>query len=201
MLSLLSCIPFVAQASLDAVRLDDWQRKDFHEVNPFIMAYLLLPWVLLLHPEAIKEEMETDPEESNSRVAKKRMLDQIVIIPATLYFPTSIVVELNEICEILGYTPEQLVIQALKGQTDYWNEFYEHVMTLLEKPGDFIWPEDAVFCLACVTLVHIITTFTRCSYDPVAFAHLKEHAPTEWSFSSLDEQEEIDDADWWKTPS
>ena len=28
-----------------------------------------------------------------------------------LYFPTSIVVELNEICEILGYTPEQLVIK------------------------------------------------------------------------------------------
>ena len=28
-----------------------------------------------------------------------------------LYFPTSIVAELNEICEILGYTPEQLVIK------------------------------------------------------------------------------------------
>ena len=28
-----------------------------------------------------------------------------------LYFPTSIVAELNGICEILGYTPEQLVIK------------------------------------------------------------------------------------------
>jgi len=28
-----------------------------------------------------------------------------------LYFPTSIVAELNEICEILGYAPEQLVIK------------------------------------------------------------------------------------------
>ena len=64
-------------------------------------------------------DMEIDPDESDSRVAQKRMLEQIVAIPATLYFPTSIVVELNEICEILGYTPEQLVIQALKGQTDY----------------------------------------------------------------------------------
>ena len=91
-----------------------------------------------LHPEAIKEEMETDPEESDSRVAKKRMLDQIVIIPATLYFPTSIVAELNEICESLGYTPEQLVIEALKGQIDHWNEFYEQVMTLPIDPEDLL---------------------------------------------------------------
>jgi hypothetical protein len=38
---------------------------------------------------------------------QKRTLTQIVAIPATLYFPTSIVAELNEICERLGYTPEQ----------------------------------------------------------------------------------------------
>jgi hypothetical protein len=80
--------------------------------------------------------METDPEQSDSRVAQKRMLEQIVAIPATLYFPTSIVDELNEICERLGYTPEQLVIEALKGQIDYWNEFYEHVMTLPVEPED-----------------------------------------------------------------
>jgi hypothetical protein len=80
--------------------------------------------------------MEIDPEAS-----QKRMLTQIVAIPATLYFPTSIVDELNEICERLGYTPEQLVIEALKGQIDYWNEFYEHVMTLPVKPEDFVWPD------------------------------------------------------------
>ena len=65
--------------------------------------------------------MEIDPEASDSRVDQKRMLTQIVAIPATLYFPTSIVAELNEICKSLGYTPEQLVIEALKGQIDYWN--------------------------------------------------------------------------------
>ena len=37
------------------------------------------------------------------------------------------------------------------------------------------------------------------SGDPVAFAQLKEEAPSEWSFGSLGEDEEIDDADWWKT--
>ena len=63
-------------------------------------------------------DMEIDPEASDSRVDQKRMLRQIVAIPATLYFPTSIVDELNEICERLGYTPEQLVIEALKDQID-----------------------------------------------------------------------------------
>jgi hypothetical protein len=47
------------------------------------------------------------------------MLEQIVAILATLYFPTSIVPELNEICKSLGYTPEQLVIEAFRGQIDY----------------------------------------------------------------------------------
>ena len=108
---------------------------------------------------------------------------------------------MNEICERLGYTPEQLVIEALKGQIDYWNEFYEHVMTLPVEPEDLVWPKDPVFCLACVTTVHIINNFARCSHDPVAFAQLKADAPTEWSFSSLEEDEGTDDADWWKTHS
>jgi hypothetical protein len=99
--------------------------------------------------------MQTYPEESNSRLAQKQMLEQIVAIPATLYLPTSIVDELNEICATLGYTPEQLVIEALRGQIDYWNEFYEHVMTLPVEPQDLGWPKDPVFCLACVTTVHI----------------------------------------------
>jgi hypothetical protein len=126
------------------------------------------------------------------------MLTQIVAIPATLYFPTSIVAELNEICDRLGYTPERLVIEALKGQIDYWNDCYEQ-MTLPVEPEDLVWPKDPVFCLACVTTIHIISSIAPCSHDPVAFAQLKEEAPSEWSFSSLEEHEQIDDADWWKT--
>src|SRR5271165_1406810 len=162
------------------------------------LTFLPEPWQ---RRGAIRWDMEIYPEESDSRVAQKRMLEQIVAIPATLYFPASIVDELNEICETLGYTPEQLVIKALKGQIDYWNEFYEHVTALPVKPEDFVWPKDPMFCLACIATVHIIDSFTRCSHDPVAFAQFKKHAPAEWSFCSLEEGEEIDDGDWWETPS
>jgi hypothetical protein len=122
--------------------------------------------------------MEIDPEESDFRIAQKRMLEQIVAIPATLYFPTGNVAELNEICESLGYTPEQLVIEALKGQIDCWNEFYENVMPLPVKPEDLVWPKDPVFCLACVKTVHIINSFTRCSHDPLAFAQFRPRRGT-----------------------
>jgi hypothetical protein len=74
-------------------------------------------------------------------------------------------------------------------------------MTLPVEPEDSVWHKDPVFCLACVTTIHIINSFTRCSHDPVAFAQLKADAPTEWSFSSLEEDEGTDDADWWKTHS
>ena len=81
--------------------------------------------------------MEIDPGESN-RGAQKRMLEQIVATPATLFFPASIVTELNEICETLGYTPQQLVVEALKRQVGYWEEFYEYVITTPENAEDFI---------------------------------------------------------------
>ena len=72
--------------------------------------------------------MEIDPGESN-RNAQKRLLEEIVATPAILFFPASTVVELNEICQALGYTPEQLLVEALKRQIGYWEEFYAYVRT------------------------------------------------------------------------
>jgi hypothetical protein len=142
-------------------------------------------------------DMKADQEKSNPGYAQKRMLEQIVALPATLYFPPHIVAQLNEICDTLGYAPKELVIESLKGQIESWEEFYQYVMIPREKPEDFVWPEDPMFCLAYVTAVHFITTFNLCAHDPIAFAELKEHAPAEWSFSSLG-REEDDAADWWK---
>jgi hypothetical protein len=35
--------------------------------------------------------------------------------------------------------------------------------------------------------------------DPAAFEELKKSAPTEWSFASIEEQDEKEEADWWKS--
>jgi hypothetical protein len=40
--------------------------------------------------------------------------------------------------------------------------------------------------------------FRHMMSDRIAFEELKAHAPAEWSFSSAEETEEPDEADWWK---
>jgi hypothetical protein len=137
--------------------------------------------------------MQTDPEEP-IRVAQKRMLEQIVAIPATLYLPT-------RFAKPSGTLQNNLSLKLSEARSTIGTNSDEYVMTLPEEPEDLVWPKDPVFCLACVTTAHIINNFSRCSHDPVALAQLKADAPTEWSFSSLEESEEIDDADWWKTYS
>ena len=62
-------------------------------------------------------DMKIDPEASDSRVAHKRLLEQIVATPAILYFPTGIAAELNEICENLGYSPVNLSLRLLKARS------------------------------------------------------------------------------------
>lgn len=145
-------------------------------------------------------DMEKNSGESDSRGAQKLLLEQIVALPAILYFPSRIVAELYEICETFGRTPEQLVIEALKSQLDYWDQFYQYVMSPQEEPEDFIWPADPMLCLAYVTTVHFIDSFAQCIEDPTAFKQLKEQSPAEWSFSSFEESDELDAADWWKEP-
>lgn len=142
--------------------------------------------------------METDQDESDARDTQKQMLKQIVALPATLYFPSEIVLQLNEACAKLGYTPEELVVEALKGQIQRWDEFFQYVSTPPASSEDFIWPEDPLFCLACVSTVHFINTFRRCFNNPMAFAQLKAAAPPEWSFASFEELDEPDPGDWWK---
>jgi hypothetical protein len=144
---------------------------------------------------------EPDPLGDFKKLLLRKKLEEIVAMPATLYFPSGIVAQLNEICEESGYTPGQLVVRALKGQIYHWDRFYQYVTTPPEKPEDFSWPEDPMFCLACATTVHFLQSFTRSVYDPIAFKQQKEHAPAEWSFSSFEEPDEDDPADWWKTLS
>jgi hypothetical protein len=144
---------------------------------------------------------EPDPLGDFNKLLLKKRLEEIVTIPAALYFPAVIVAQLNEICDVSGYTPGQLVVKALKGQIYHWDRFYRYVTTPPEKPEDLICPEDPIFCLACTTTIHFLDSFTQSLYDPIAFKQQKEHARAEWSFSSFEDQDDDDPVDWWKTPS
>ena len=116
---------------------------------------------------------EPDPLGDFKKLLLRKKLEEIVAMPATLYFPSGIVAQLNEICEESGYTPGQLVVRALKGQIYHWDRFYQYVTTPPEKPEDFSWPEDPMFCLACAATVHFLQSFTRSVYDPMAFKQQK----------------------------
>jgi hypothetical protein len=99
---------------------------------------------------------EPDPLGDFKKLFLRKKLEEIVVIPATLYFPSAIVAQLNEICDQSGYTPGQLVVRALKGQIYHWERFYLYVTTPSGKPEDFSWPEDPMFCLAYVSTVHFL---------------------------------------------
>ncbi len=139
--------------------------------------------------------MEIRASESDSFEAHRRMLEQIVALPATLFFPTKIVAQLHEICRMLGYTPAELVVKALKDQLNCWDKFYRDVNAPPEKPEDFTWPDDPLSCLASAATIHFINSFRRCIHNAVAFAQLKENAPAEWSFRSFEERDEHNDKD------
>ena len=67
---------------------------------------------------------EPDPLGDFKKLFLRKKLEEIVVIPATLYFPSAIVAQLNEICDQSGYTPGQLVVRALKSQIYHWERFY-----------------------------------------------------------------------------
>lgn len=129
--------------------------------------------------------------------------NQFMQIPGVLYFPAKIVKDLEEIRVYNEYTYGQLVAWAFKMQLPRWNKFYKFVMTPF-KPGEpKVWPEDPMFALACVALVHSVRTFTKMMKDPEAIdatlEQLKKDAPADWSFRSLEDLKKDDDpADWWK---
>ena len=147
-------------------------------------------------------------KKANDRQIERMLSDptlphnQIVRIPAVLYFPPKVLGDLQQFLEYNECTPGELVFGALKLQLPHWDEFYEFVMTPL-KPGESEdWPEDPMFALACVAFLHWIRTFNKLMKDPDAIdatlEQLKKDAPGDWSFRSLEELEDDDQADWWK---
>jgi hypothetical protein len=61
--------------------------------------------------------MSTD----HDRQAKgKRIMAEIVAIPAILAFPPEVYAQLDQLCELRGFTHHQLVGEALRSQEDRW---------------------------------------------------------------------------------
>jgi hypothetical protein len=123
---------------------------------------------------------------------------EIARISAVLYFPPKIFGELKEICQYNEYTPGQLMGWAFKAQEARWEEFVDEVMTPLKLGESEAWPEDPLYCLACVATIHFAMTFVKLMEDPGALEQMRKAAPAGWSFRSIEELEDGEPADWWK---
>ena len=60
------------------------------------------------------EQPHPDPMGDFKKLFLRKKLEEIVVIPATLYFPSAIVAQLNEICDQSGFTPGQPVVRTRK---------------------------------------------------------------------------------------
>jgi hypothetical protein len=70
-------------------------------------------------------------------------------------------------------------------------------MTPLPPGKSELWPDDPLYALACVAMLHFARVLIKMVDEPEAFEELKKPAPAEWSFSSV--QDEPDPAGWWKS--
>ena len=87
----------------------------------------------------------------HERQAKgKRIMAEIVAIPAILAFPPEVYAQLDQLCELRGFTHHQLVGEALRSQEGRWLKLGKELLT--QRPTGEIeaWPEDPLEILARV---------------------------------------------------
>jgi hypothetical protein len=100
-----------------------------------------------------------------------------------LYFPPELLEDLHKFLEYNECTPGQFVIGALKMQLPRWKKVYKFVMTPLKLGEAEVWPEDPMFALACVVVVHCMRTFNKMMKAPDAIdatlEQLKKDAPAD----------------------
>src|ERR1700722_9777042 len=142
--------------------------------------------------------MSTDPARQTDG---EKVMAEIGAIRAILAFPAEIFAQLDELCELRGFTHHQLVVEAaliLQGQGRS-EKIMEEVLTPLEPGETEVWPEDPLDILARVVTLYALRLFGKSFFDPVGYEEEKKHAPAEWSFCSAKDLDEDDPADWWKT--
>jgi hypothetical protein len=127
--------------------------------------------------------MKPDPEELPQEL--REITSDVTSIPGTLYFTPEVFDQLNELCVLKRITPTRLIVEAINSQGARWEEFIEEV-TIPSKPGKTeIWPEDPLYILARVLMVHLIRVFHKRLEDPSGFEELRKNAPAEWVFLRL----------------
>src|SRR5262249_12787732 len=141
--------------------------------------------------------MKLDPEELPQEL--REITSDITSIPGTLYFTPEVFNQLNELCVLKRFTPTQLIVKANNSQEVRWEEFIAEVMHPLKPDEPEIWPEDPLYILARVLMVHLIRVFHKRLEDPSGFDELRKNAPAEWCFGSIKQHNEPDEADWWKS--
>ena len=127
--------------------------------------------------------MKLDPEELPQEL--REITSDVTSVPGTLYFTPEVFDQLDELCALKRVTPTQLIVEAINSQGARWEEFIAEVMPPL-KPGEpEIWPEDPLYILARVLMVHLIRVFHKRLEDPAGFEELRKNAPAEWCFGSI----------------
>jgi hypothetical protein len=59
--------------------------------------------------------------------------------------------------------------------------------------------DDPLYVFACEATLHFMRTYIMMHKDPPAFEEFKTSAPADWAFASIEDRDEEDGADWWKT--
>src|ERR1700722_1908315 len=131
--------------------------------------------------------MSTDP---GRQIDGEKILAEIGAIPAILAFPPEIFAQLDELCELRGFTHHRLVVEAVKSRQDRWKQISDEVLTPIA-PGEIeVWPEDPLDLLARVVALHAMRLLVQSYEDPAGFEEDKKLAPAEWSFCSAKDLDE-----------
>jgi len=101
--------------------------------------------------------MKLDREELPKEL--REITGDVTSIPGTLYFTPEIFDQLNALCVLNGLTRTQLIVEAFNSQRARWQEFIAEVMTPLKPREPEISPEDPLYILARVVMVHLIRVF------------------------------------------
>jgi hypothetical protein len=115
----------------------------------------------------------------------REITSDVTNIPGTLYFTPEVFDQLNELCALKRLTPTQLIVEAINSQAPRWEEFIAEVMHPLKSGEPKIWPEDPLYILARVLMMHLIRVFHKRLEDPAGFEELRKNAPAKWCFGSI----------------